>query len=111
QVPPARETTAHADLAAHFTDLPRKECMQCHLWSEGRSVRGRVGFDGDYRGEGCAACHVPRAVDGLSSTRDPTAPKTEPGHAERHAMTRAPTTATCTSCHCGDASIGLSFRG
>ena len=50
-------------LASHFPDLVRKECMQCHIWSQGRAVRGRVGFDGEYRGAGCAACHVPYRTD------------------------------------------------
>ncbi|MCZ6598797.1 MAG: hypothetical protein O7B99_14260, partial [Planctomycetota bacterium] len=111
QVPPFRENLPPAEVKSHFTDLVRKECMQCHLYSEGRAVRGRVGFDGDYRGEGCAVCHVTYALHGLSETGDPTAPRSEPGHPLRHEMTRAPTTQTCTSCHYGDASIGLHFRG
>ena len=111
QVPPFRGRGVQNDLATHYSDLPRKECMQCHLWSEGRAVRGRVGFDGDYRGEGCAACHVAYGLDGLSRSADATIPKGEPGHPRRHVMTRAPTTETCTSCHYGDASIGLQFRG
>ncbi|MFT7678821.1 MAG: hypothetical protein ACI8QC_002818 [Planctomycetota bacterium] len=100
-----------ADLSDHFPDLVRKECMQCHLYSEGRAVRGRVGLDGDYRGEGCAACHVPYAIDGLSESADPTVRRNEPGHARTHSMVRAPATETCTSCHYGDASIGMHFRG
>lgn len=111
QVPPFREGGARDSLGSHYADLARKECMQCHLWSEGRAVEGRVGFDGDYRGEGCAACHVPYALDGLSESADRTARRAEPGHPRMHSMTRAPTTATCTSCHYGDASIGLNFRG
>ena len=111
QVPPFRGSGPEDQLGTHFADLARKECMQCHLWSEGRAVEGRVGFDGDYRGEGCAACHVPYALDGLSESGDRSAPKTEPGHPRAHVMTRAPTTDTCTSCHYGDASIGLNFRG
>ena len=99
------------DLATHFPDLVRKECMQCHLWSAGRAVRGRVGFDGEYRGGGCAACHVPYAVDGFSESADRTARRNEPGHPRVHAMTSAPPTETCTTCHYGDASIGLHFRG
>lgn len=99
------------DVARHFTDLPRKACMQCHLWSRGRAVRGRAGLDGDYRGEGCSACHVPYADDGLSLSRDPTVDKYEPGHPREHRMVRFPTTDTCVRCHYGDASIGLSFRG
>ncbi len=111
QVPPFRESGQRNSISSHYGDLARKECMQCHLWSEGRAVRGRVGFDGDYRGEGCAACHVPYSRDGLSSSADKSARRTEPGHPRAHVMTRAPTTDTCTSCHYGDASIGLNFRG
>lgn len=98
-------------VSTHFSDLPRKACMQCHLWSRGRAVRGRAGMDGDYRGEGCGACHTPYADDGLSTSRDATIDKYEPGHPRRHEMVRFPTTETCTRCHYGDASIGLSFRG
>lgn len=98
-------------VSTHFTDLPRKACMQCHLWSRGRAVRGRAGMDGDYRGEGCTACHVPYADDGIAQTKDPTVDKFEPGHPKEHRMVRTPTTDTCVRCHYGDASIGLSFRG
>lgn len=109
---PAVDERAPDDrLASHYPDLARKECLQCHLWSEGRAVGGRVGFDGDYRGAGCAACHVAYAVDGLSQSADAAAQRHEPGHPLRHTLTRAPTTSTCTSCHWGDASIGLDFRG
>jgi hypothetical protein len=97
--------------STHFTDLPRKNCMQCHLWSRGRAVRGRAGMDGDYRGEGCGACHVPYADDGLSTTRDPTVDKFEPGHPKKHEMVRFPDVDACARCHYGDASIGLSYRG
>jgi hypothetical protein len=99
------------ELGTHFPDLVRKECMQCHLYSEGRAVRGRVGFDGDYRGEGCAACHVPYTVDGLSDSADRTVNRNEPGHPWRHALTRSPATQTCVTCHYGDASIGMHYRG
>ncbi len=98
-------------VATHFADLPRKTCMQCHLWSRGRAVRGRAGMDGDYRGEGCSACHVPYADDGLSLSRDRNIDHYEPGHPKEHRMVRFPQTSACTRCHYGDASIGLSFRG
>jgi hypothetical protein len=111
QVPAFRGRSGSTELSTHYTDLARKECLQCHLWSQGRAVRGRVGFDGDYRGEGCAACHVEYAHDGLSRSRDKSALRTEPGHARTHAMTRSPGTQTCTTCHWGDAAIGLNFRG
>jgi len=99
------------DLATHFADVPRKACAQCHFYSEGRAVRGRLGFDGDYRAEGCAGCHMPYASDGLSRSGDPTVPKLEPGHPSAHRLTSAIPTSTCVSCHYGDASIGLHFRG
>ncbi len=110
--PPKIDSRADpSTLEAHFPDLVRKECMQCHLYSQGRAVRGRVGFDGEYRGAGCAACHVPYATDGLSDSADPTATLVEPGHPLRHEMVTAPPTEACTACHYGDASIGLHFRG
>lgn len=115
QLPPARGIGhgrgAAEVLASHYADLPRKECMQCHFWSEGRAVDGRAGFDGDYRGEGCAACHVAYGLGGFSQSADREAERNEPGHPLTHTMTAVPSTETCTSCHYGDASIGLSFRG
>jgi LVIVD repeat-containing protein len=98
-------------VSSHFADVPRKSCAQCHLYSEGRAVRGRLGMDGDYRGHGCSACHVTYADDGLSRSADPTIDKFEPGHPRKHRMTAAVPTSTCVHCHYGDASIGLSFRG
>ncbi|HED66262.1 MAG TPA: hypothetical protein ENJ09_11980, partial [Planctomycetes bacterium] len=106
-----RKASAAERLAANYADLARKECMQCHLWSEGRAVRGRVGFDGDYRGDGCATCHVVYDRDGFSRSGDAARVDGEPGHPRTHTMTATPTTQTCTSCHYGDASIGLHFRG
>lgn len=111
QAPTFNERLPQSKLSTQFLDLTRKECAQCHLWSAGRAVRGRVGFDGDYRGEGCAACHVAYAQDGRSKSGDAQIQHNEPGHPQYHALTRAPTTQTCTSCHNGDASIGLSFQG
>ncbi len=98
-------------LADHFADLPRKACMQCHLWSSGLAVEGRLGQDGLYRGAGCAACHVVYAEDGRSQSADARAEHASPGHPLRHQMTAAPPTSTCTSCHVGDAAIGNGFRG
>lgn len=111
QVPGMSSSGNRTAIETHYSDLPRKACMHCHLWGEGRAVRGRVGLDGDYRGEGCAACHVTYADDGRSRSADPTIDKLEPGHPIAHRMTSAIPTQTCTRCHYGDASIGLSFRG
>lgn len=98
-------------LGDHFIDLPRKQCMQCHLYSEGVAVRGRLGHDGLHRGDGCSACHVVYGEDGRSHSGDPTVDKLEPGHPFKHALVSAPPKSTCLSCHVGDASIGNGFRG
>ena len=111
QIPAPRSGGARDKIENHYADLPRKACMNCHLWSTGRAVRGRVGMDGDYRGEGCAACHVTYDDDGRSRSGDPTIDKLEPGHPRKHQFTSKIPTETCTRCHYGDASIGLSFRG
>jgi len=108
---PAPVITKDADIGAHFSDLPRKACMQCHLYSRGVGVRGRLGQDGWYRGEGCAACHVLYAHDGLSQSEDLSIDKLEPGHPLRHQLTNHIPTETCTRCHALDANIGMSFRG
>jgi hypothetical protein len=95
----------------HFADLPRKACMQCHLWSQGVAVPGRLGQDGLYRGAGCATCHVTYAEDGRSQSADAAADRLSPGHPLRHQLTDAPPAETCLHCHVGDASIGNGFRG
>ncbi len=111
QVPPSLRNGKQDRIETHYSDLPRKACMQCHLYSEGRAVDGRLGMDGDYRGEGCAACHVTYADDGRSRSRDKSADRVEPGHPIEHRFTKRIPTSTCTRCHYGDASIGLHFRG
>ena len=111
QVPAFDAAGKKGSIGTHYQDLARKACMQCHLWSEGRAVDGRLGLDGDYRGEGCAACHVTYADDGRSRSRDQTIDKLEPGHPIAHRLTSKIPTDTCTRCHYGDASIGMHFRG
>jgi hypothetical protein len=69
---------------------------------------------GDYRGSGCAACHVVYANDrspehsgsfaiagnlGQSSTNDPTVPHNESGHPIRHEFTRSIPSSQCIVCH------------
>ena len=99
------------EIATHYRDVARKSCMQCHLWSRGRAVRGRLGLDGDYRSEGCSACHVTYSDRGFSESADRSIDKNEPGRPRKHQMTSKIPTDTCTRCHYGDASIGTSFRG
>lgn len=106
-----RSRTQSDELGEHFADLPRKACMQCHLYSEGVGLRGRLGHDGLYRGSGCAACHVTYALDGRSRSADESIDHFEPGHPLKHELTVAPPTETCTHCHVGDAMVGNAFRG
>lgn len=99
------------DVAELYKDVPRKQCTACHLWSKGTGVKGRLGLDGNYRAEGCAACHVTYAENGLSQSSDPTIDHFEPGHPITHRFTSAIPTTTCTHCHFRGARIGLNFRG
>ena len=99
------------DVATHYRDVVRKNCMHCHVWSRGRAVRGRLGMDGDYRSEGCAACHVTYSDAGYSESADRSIDHREPGRPRRHEMTTKVPTDTCVKCHYGDANIGLAFRG
>jgi len=62
QVPGFAQGGREDQIATHYTDLARKACMQCHLWSTGPRGARRVGMDGDYRSEGCG--RLPRAVRG-----------------------------------------------
>ncbi len=66
-------------LGDHFSDLPRKACLQCHVWSAGVAVQGRLGQDGLYRGAGCAACHVTYAEDGRAAARTRASTRASPG--------------------------------
>jgi len=88
-----------------FVDLMRKDCMQCHLWTEG------VQRKADYRGTGCAACHMTYSTDGLSQSGDPTIPKNKHGHPIRHVLTKQVPISTCATCHAGGNRIGMSFTG
>ena len=78
------------------------------------SLPGTNDHSGDYRSSGCSSCHVIYANDldpthsgaysafghsGLSASADPTTPKNQPGHAIRHAFTRAIPSSQCMICH------------
>jgi hypothetical protein len=110
-VPGFQPSLDPSEIPTHYRDVVRKNCMHCHAWSRGRAVRGRLGMDGDYRSEGCASCHVTYSDVGFSESADQTINHREPGHPLKHEMTVKIPTDTCTRCHYGDASIGLSFRG
>jgi hypothetical protein len=78
------------------------------------SLPGTNDQSGDYRGSGCASCHVVYANDrspehsdqyarfghlGESFSSDPTIPKNESGHPIRHTFTRAIPSSQCMICH------------
>jgi len=111
QLPPEDTTFAFDSIERHYSDAPRKICIRCHLWSRGKAVRGVPGQEGNYRSEGCAACHMPYANDGLSRSGDYAIDKTEVGHPVTHTLTRKIPTEQCAHCHTRGARIGLSFQG
>jgi hypothetical protein len=69
----------------------REKCFQCHLDSPPA--------DGQYRSQGCAACHFEYSSSGLYEGNDPTISRGEPGHARFHKMRAIPARATCVQCH------------
>ncbi len=79
-------------LSRHIADdLLRKTCFQCHLDSPPPP--------GIFRGQGCAACHMPYAKNGLYSGNDQTIDKTQTGHAAKHKFEALPPNSTCITCH------------
>ncbi|MBK6516746.1 MAG: cytochrome c3 family protein [Polyangiaceae bacterium] len=83
-----------------------KSCFRCHL-----SDFGENRFEGDYRSSGCTACHMSYLETGFYAGGDPWIDKQTVPHAERHELTRYPTTSTCTTCHYRGGRIGASFQG
>ncbi|RUM68178.1 MAG: cytochrome C [Sulfurovum sp.] len=97
----------------------RQECLRCHTGGKGRKRRG------DYRGIGCASCHVPYSNAGLYEGKDKSISKTEDGHMLIHTIqssrdakvsvhdinyTGIPVE-TCTTCHNRGKRIGVSYQG
>ncbi|MHB1045998.1 MAG: multiheme c-type cytochrome [Thermoanaerobaculia bacterium] len=86
--------------------LARNFCIRCHLWSEGRQVKG------DMHGGGCSACHVLYSDAGLSESGDPTLDKAQKGRARKHEITVKIPPEQCRHCHNnGGGRIGMSFTG
>ncbi len=97
----------------------RQECLRCHTGGKGRKRRG------DYRGLGCASCHIPYSNSGLYEGKDPTIDKNETGHLLTHQIQSSRKTKvhihgitysgipveTCTTCHNRGKRIGVSYQG
>lgn len=107
----------HPELAA-FTYL-RSECQRCHHAVRGRQTRG------EYRGMGCASCHMPYSTEGFYEGADPTIPRDQPGHVLVHTIQSSREAKvqvhgrpysgipinTCTVCHNRGKRIGVSYQG
>ncbi len=103
---------------AIFTYL-RTECLRCHVGVKGKQRRG------DYRGMGCASCHIPYSDEGFYEGNDPTITKDIPGHLLVHRIQSSRETKvqvngitysgipdeTCTTCHNRGKRIGVSYTG
>jgi len=117
KAPTAEEATKHPELAA-YTYL-RNQCLRCHTGGKGRQKRG------DYRGIGCASCHIPYSNSGFYEGKDKTIPHNQAGHLLVHEIqssrdsvvhvndinyTGIPTK-TCSTCHNRGKRIGVSYEG
>ena len=103
---------------AVFTYL-RQECLRCHTGSKGRSKQG------DYRGSGCASCHIPYSNSGLYEGGDAALSKTEPSHMLTHQIQSSRKVnvdlndinysgvpvESCAACHNRGKRIGVSYQG
>ena len=117
QAPSMERLNQHPEEAV-FTYL-RQECLRCHVGVRGKQRRG------DYRGMGCASCHIPYSNEGKYEGNDKTIPKDEPGHLLVHSIQSSRKTKvtvnditysgipneTCTTCHNRGKRIGMSYLG
>ncbi len=115
--PTAEEVEKDPSLAV-YTYL-RQECLRCHTGSKGRFRRG------DFRGIGCASCHVPYSNAGLYEGKDKRIKKDEAGHMLVHSIQSSRKvkvgvhgvhysgvpTETCSTCHNRGKRIGVSYQG
>ena len=120
QLPPAptAEEVEQDPTLSVYTYL-RQECLRCHTGGKGRYRRG------DYRGIGCAACHIPYSNEGYYEGDDKSIPKNEHGHLLVHSIQSSRDVnvsihgvhysgvpvETCTTCHNRGKRIGVSYQG
>jgi len=120
ELPPAPTADAvEKDPSLAVYTYLRQECLRCHTASKGRYRRG------DYRGVGCASCHVPYSNEGFYEGNDTSINKTERGHMLVHSIQssrEAKVTVhghsysgipveTCSTCHNRGKRIGVSYQG
>ena len=115
---PTAEEVENDPTLSVYTYL-RQECLRCHTSGKGRYKRG------DFRGLGCAACHIPYSNEGFYEGNDKSIPKDKRGHllvhtiqssrdatvkVHDHNYTGVPVE-TCTTCHNRGKRIGVSYQG
>lgn len=97
----------------------RTDCQRCHVGVRGRDKRG------DFRGMGCAACHIPYSNEGFYEGADSSIPKDQKGHSLVHSIQASREAKvvvnkkvysgipheTCVTCHNRGKRIGVSFQG
>ncbi len=115
--PTAEEVEKDPSLAV-YTYL-RQECLRCHTGSKGRQERG------DFRGIGCASCHIPYSNEGYYEGDDKSISKKEKGHLLVHSIQSSRDAKvkvhdveysgvpveTCSTCHNRGKRIGVSYQG
>ncbi|MDA3909285.1 MAG: multiheme c-type cytochrome [Sulfurimonas sp.] len=108
----------HKDPSLAVYTYLRQECLRCHTGSKGRQVRG------DYRGIGCASCHIPYSNEGYYEGGDKKISKKK-GHLLTHQIQSSRKVKvsvndinysgvpveTCSTCHNRGKRIGVSYQG
>jgi len=90
----ANFSTGDPLVSHHIGDrILKDKCFQCHIDSPGKP--------GNFRSQGCAACHFTYSEDGLYKGKDPTISKVEPGHPKKHRMVTLTPDSVCRQCHQG----------
>jgi len=117
QAPTAEEIEKDPALSV-YTYL-RQECLRCHTGGKGRKRRG------DFRGMGCASCHIPYSNEGFYEGNDSKIPHNQAGHLLTHQIQSSRKVKvhvygteysgvpveTCTTCHNRGKRIGVSYQG
>ena len=108
----------HKDPSLAVNTYLRQECLKCHTGSKGDQKSG------NFRGLGCASCHIPYSNDGYYEGGDKRTSKKQ-GHLRTHQIQSSRKVKvhvndmnysgvpvnTCSACHNHGKSIGLSYQG
>jgi hypothetical protein len=88
----AGQETPRKKISNHVGDhVLRERCFQCHIDAPPPK--------GEYRSQGCAACHFSYHPEGKYLGRDPMIPKNKTGHPAYHRLTVLPSSNLCLQCH------------